>query len=311
MNKGLDQNVQKANLKIYGFTRVAFGVISSPLLLSATLVHHLRTKCTKFKKEGMEEYATIIRETIDNIYLDNLITGASNCKDAINVYQPMKTNFKEAPTNLQEWSSNDPEFEEAIEEEDREKDNTVKLLGILWNKKTGSLEIDLRVSEDDLVSITKRQILRRLAQNSDPLGLFTPVIINGKLFSQKLWKQHYDWGQELPEEMVQRWKSICQEWDKIAPSPLPRLLINKESKGNWQLHTFVDASSTTYAAVTYLRFEGENAKANSYLLYSKNRLCPCKGMTIPCLELMAILIGTKITKFITSQVRLRFNNCIS
>ena len=208
----------------------------------------METECTKFKEEGLKKYATIIQETINDIYVDNLITSASNCKDAINVHQLMKTNFKEASMNLRKWSSNNSEFEEAVKEEDQEKDGTVKLLGILWNKKTDSLEIDLRVSEDDSISITKRQILRRLAQNFDLLGLFTPAILNGKLFFQKLWKQHYDWDQELPKEVVQRWENICQEWDKIASLPLPRLLIDKESKGKWQLHTIVNYLRRCYVS---------------------------------------------------------------
>ena len=97
--KDLTKNVQKGNLKIYRFTPVAFGVISSPFLLSATLPRHLRTEGTKFRKEGMKKYATIIQETINDTYVNIFITSASSCKDAINVYRLMKTTFKKASMN--------------------------------------------------------------------------------------------------------------------------------------------------------------------------------------------------------------------
>ena len=38
-------------------------------------------------------------------------------------------------------------------------------------------------------------------------------------------------------------------------------------------------------------------------MFSKTRLAPIKGMTIPCLELMAVLIGVRCVKFVQSQLK--------
>uniref|UniRef100_A0A1I7VXE7 Uncharacterized protein n=1 Tax=Loa loa TaxID=7209 RepID=A0A1I7VXE7_LOALO len=57
----------------------------------------------------------------------------------------------------------------------------------------------------------------------------------------------------------------------------------------------------------------------SSLIFSKSRIAPIKGMTIPRLELMAILIGTRAAQFVMTQLDLTntkqmaktvTNNCV-
>lgn len=62
--------------------------------------------------------------------------------------------------------------------------------------------------------------------------------------------------------------------------------MNRETPGNWELYASVDASVVVYTSIICLRFEDNNANADSYLIFSKNRFCPVKGMTIPLLKLM-------------------------
>lgn len=69
--KNIDKPVTKENIKIYRFTRVLFGVIASPFLLSATIRHHLKIKGNQLAKEIK-----------DNIYVDNIIMKADSLKKA-------------------------------------------------------------------------------------------------------------------------------------------------------------------------------------------------------------------------------------
>ena len=55
------------NLQVYRFCRIPFGVISSPVLLAATICHHL-------KQIGSSTAEQII-------YVDNLITGAQTVEE--------------------------------------------------------------------------------------------------------------------------------------------------------------------------------------------------------------------------------------
>ena len=67
-----DPSVNNDNLREYRFTRVPFGVVSSPFLLGATVEHHLDT------------YDSAISENIKiDIYVDNLVTGSDSVEQAI------------------------------------------------------------------------------------------------------------------------------------------------------------------------------------------------------------------------------------
>ena len=66
---------------------------------------------------------------------------------------------------------------------------------------------------------------------------------------------------------------------------------------------FCDASKSAYAAVVYLLQRNE-VTSKSDLIFAKTRLAPMKEITIPCLELMAVLIGVCCVQFVKDQLRL-------
>ena len=83
------------NLCIYRFRRVPFSIICS---LFSTLRYHLN-------KEG-SDIATII---CDNIYVDNVLVGATSAQEVYYIYEQAKI-FERASKNLRQWSSNGNEF---------------------------------------------------------------------------------------------------------------------------------------------------------------------------------------------------------
>ena len=83
--------VKSDNIQEYRFCRVPFGLISSPFLLGATIESHL------------ESYDSELALKLKNdIYFDNLITGADSIESAIQVYRESKSIFREASMNLRE-----------------------------------------------------------------------------------------------------------------------------------------------------------------------------------------------------------------
>ncbi|KMQ82315.1 integrase core domain protein, partial [Lasius niger] len=64
---------------------------------------------------------------------------------------------------------------------------------------------------------------------------------------------------------------------------------------NIQLHCFVDASEKAYGAVVYFRYHHKNA-LQSRMVVSKSRVAPLKKLSLPRLELMAALIGVRLSK---------------
>jgi len=61
------------------FTRVVFGVSSSPHLLNATINHHLMTY--------QKSYPTLVDTLLRSIYVDNATYGADNEEEAYQLYK--------------------------------------------------------------------------------------------------------------------------------------------------------------------------------------------------------------------------------
>ena len=80
------------NIQVYRFTRIPFGIISSPPLLGSTVKHHLESIGTP-----------VTEQAVDDIYFDNLIIGVNTTGDAIQFYSEIKQSFKEVSMNMRDW----------------------------------------------------------------------------------------------------------------------------------------------------------------------------------------------------------------
>ena len=67
------------------------------------------------------------------------------------------------------------------------------------------------------------------------------------------------------------------------------------------LHTFVDASQDAYGAVVYSRVVYESGSVSTGLVAAKSRVAPLTTTSIPRLELLAAVLGLRLTES-TSRV---------
>ena len=79
------------------FTRVVFGVSSSPFLLNATLRHHL----DKYESS----YPNLIRKLRQSLYVDDLASGASDEEQAYQMFVTAKKILKDVGFNLRKFYS--------------------------------------------------------------------------------------------------------------------------------------------------------------------------------------------------------------
>ena len=157
------------NVQVYRFNRVPFGIISSPFLLAATLDHHLKS------------YRNSVAETIrDNIYVDNVVTGTTTVTEVVNFYRKAKQIFKGASMNLRDWMSNDESVMNEIPLDDRASQGPIKILGLTWIIENDTICLKGHKESNANSGLTKREALKRLASVYDPLGLFSPVTLQGK-----------------------------------------------------------------------------------------------------------------------------------
>lgn len=178
--------------------------------------------------------------------------------------------------------------------------DSVKVLGHTWNVESDTISLKSQ-------GLTKRNVLKELASVFDPLGLVSPVLLKGKLFIQSLWSKHLNWDDAINSEEMAVWATVSSDLCKLSDYQISRSIamndINKDSKN--RLFCFCDASACVYASAVYLLQKSETSESKSDLLFSETRLAPLKKMTIPRLELLAVLIGVRCVKFVESQLKIQ------
>uniref|UniRef100_A0A1I7WQ34 Retrotrans_gag domain-containing protein n=1 Tax=Heterorhabditis bacteriophora TaxID=37862 RepID=A0A1I7WQ34_HETBA len=278
----LSQPPSPKNLVTYRFARVPFGKISSPFLL------------------GQHE-SPISKQLWRNLYVDNVFLSASTFDEAKSLYFESKEIFSDASMNLREFISNNEAFNQFLQQEGNPQQKSTKILGIKWNNICDILSFSLPTYSATV--LTKRSILKFIASIYDPLGLISPILVLPKLLLQKLWKTSLSWDDDLTNELEDEWFSIIKNWDNQIISV--KRLIDISHSTPIRPHCFVDASGHTYGAVAYLRMvDIISQNISTRISFSKNRLCPIKEMTIPKLELMALVIGA--SKDLTVFIKNRF-----
>ena len=206
------------NLDVYRFRRVPFGIVSSPFLLEATVQHHLKL-----------QQSPIADAIARNIYVDNLMIGRPTPESAADIYHKAKAIFNSASMNLRQWISNCPEVTrhlQAVNPGDVVTQPVVSVLGLKWNTVDDSLHLPA-VPAVNSTSLNKRIILQLVASVYDPLGLFAPVTLNGKLLLRSLWSMAISWDVPLPQTL--------QDQAQATLAQLPRHNSGSTTATGWPL----------------------------------------------------------------------------
>ena len=286
-----DPTDPESDVIVYRFRAVLFGSVSSPFMLNAALHYHLRKSSTP-----------IAADIETNLYVDNVISGSESEADAVNYYNTSRSIMGQAKFNLRSWASNSVEVQSQAQTHDvAERDETTKVLGLLWHTDSDTLSLASKITIGDH-PVTKREILQGSSSIFDPLGLITPVTIQAKILLQELWKQHIDWDEPLEESFQNRWIKIIQEIREATELVIPRRYFTAIQFAVQDLHVFADASTKAYGAVAYF-----SQDTYTSLVMSKTRVAPLKTMSLPRLELMAAVLATRLATFILSSIKCQCN----
>ncbi|UYV74090.1 hypothetical protein LAZ67_11002078, partial [Cordylochernes scorpioides] len=164
--------------------------------------------------------------------------------------------------------------------------------------------------ENQTHKLTKRIMLSEAHAVFDPLGLFSPFTIVPKIILQQCWKSELKWDQPVPEDIVKKFVEWQSQIPELLSVRIPRWVM-RDGFEQASLHVFCDASQDAYATCIYLRTV-KNEEVNVQLVASKARVAPKKKLTIPRLELMSCLIGSRLTKqvmkIISESIAISENN---
>lgn len=244
---------------VYRFTRVLFGVTSSPALLSSTL---------KFITDSYAKTFPVTAKTLEeSLYVDDLVASVQSTGEAGKLRKEAKEVLASGGFTMRKWCSSDSQLRNTWkEEEETDSDADIKVLGLVWYLPDDTLSV-AAVSKICTDVPTKRSILRDASKVFDPLGFVAPFVIRVKILLQDIWREKLGWDEPTPESIMTTWRRWANELEDLNSSRLPRWMAKnyEEIPPSAGLHIFVDASEKAYAAVAFLRLEGPTQVTVSFL----------------------------------------------
>ena len=96
----------------------------------------------------------------------------------------------------------------------------------------------------------KRGVLSKLAKVYDPLGLVSPMTLEGKVIFRDVCDQKQAWDTKLAGPLLRRW----QKWEQSLPTEVavPRSITSfREPLLDVELHSFGDGSKLGVGAAVY------------------------------------------------------------
>ena len=315
------------------FTRVVFGVSSSPFLLNATLKDHVETY--------RSSYPEIVKTLMQLMYVDDVVTGADSEDEAYTLYTASKKILSHASFNLRKFVTNSSALQNRVNTEEiqsREGTNSQtkskvevseetyveatfptepfnrageqKVLGVRWNIHLDQLVFEFSGIAEVAMSLspTKRNVISLIGRFYDPLGFLSPVTIQFKVFMQELCKSKLSWDQALEGDTLNKWRSIVSDLTMNQPITIPRCFLSgvEDEMKQHRLYGFCDASNLAYAAVIYLVEEGGDSKYSRFVV-SKTRVSPLKVQTIPRLELLSTVLLARLMTNVMASLNTRLS----
>lgn len=234
-------------------------------------------------------------------YMDDGLCGAHDRDTLINLHSQLTTLLNKHGFQLHKYCSNDEIFLQAVGEQptsmsyDINPDDTPnKVLGLKWNPTTDNLCISVP-EKIESGPVTKRKILSIVAQCYDPLGLINAIIVKGKILIQKLWIKKLDWDTVITDpDILTEFNNFVNNLPLLATLKIPRFYFENKNISKIELHGFADASLSCYGCCIYFRAIYDDGTISSTLISSKSRIAPVKSITLPRLELCAMLLLSKL-----------------
>ena len=282
-----------------------FGCVSSPAVCTIGLKY-----CA-----GQLPAQDEAREYLEkNFYVDDGLFSTDSPTSAIEILSKTTSLLKSYGMKLHKIVSNSPTVLEKFPDALRSVSPTTlpsenpscSALGAQWDT-----EDDKFILIPDLPSkpFTKRGILSVINSLFDPLGLVSPVLLQGRLMQRQILSNKsdlgkYDWDDKLPQSYFKDWSDWLSSLDRLAELAIPRsfypdgfIPIRQE------LHIFSDASQKAIGHVAYIRSINKECESHVSFVTASSRLAPKAAPTIPRLELNAAVEACKTGFKINSELR--------
>lgn len=289
----------KAPFQDYAIIRIVWGLTSA----TYNAVRALRQCAIDHK----EQFPIASAAALSNFYIDDLLSGADTYDELMVLRKQMIDMLAAGGFPLAKWATNNPSLANETGQhmgEERSFEDESGVLGMLWAPASDTFSLRLSgPSDPEPTTLTKRQLISRVAQVYDPSGLFAPIIVIGKMIIQDIWRLKLEWDQCVPQNIIQRYNEFHRNVMELSSISVPRWInYSKDVTAEW--HLFSDASECAFGACAYLRTVDGNGTVSCHLVQSRNRVAPIKLQTIPRLELMGAQMAVELWKYVSAACKL-------
>lgn len=294
------------NPRAYRMTSVIFGAACSP----SSAIYVKNTNAAAFKEEFPEATLAVER----NHYMDDYLHSFQTEGEAIRIAGEVDAIHRKAGFELRGWASNRPGVARklargGIESKEVELGSKEeKTLGLRWftEKDEMGFRSSLRNLPEDVANLkrtpTKREVTSAVMSTFDPMGLASPVLIQGKKLLQDIWRSGVGWDEEVAPEEEASWGDYLKSLQLLRDLRIPRCIARTSTEG--ELHVFTDASEVAYSCAVYWR-QSHGRQHDVALLAGKARVTPLKPVSIPRLELQAALLGTRLARSVEEELDIK------
>ena len=150
---------------------------------------------------------------------------------------------------------------------------------------------------------TRRGVVSTIDSVYEPLGLVSPVVLEGKLILQQLVNMGkkannnspLGWADPLPEIMNQRWRGWRDVLSDREKESIPQYYHRRgfgtiKQRG---IHAFSDTSKEAIGTAVYLREVNGGGEIRVSLLYIWSKIARVHSSSIPRLELCSAVLTTQ------------------
>ena len=266
--------------------------------------------------DNQHRYSSLaVKTVLRDFYVDDLLKSVESDIEAQNLIKELKEMLASSGFNLTKLFSNSQSALSAVascdlgrnkETMELEKSPIERTLGILWDIKYDKFTFSSKPPGKTIPN-TKRSVLKTVSSVFDPLGFLAPFLVRAKIILQDLWRRKCNWDDKLSKSEADSWKNWLTELQNVELFKIRRCYTIYTGVHRIELHIFVDASENAFGAVAYLRVMYYNGKVTISFVMAKSRLVPIKPLTIPRLDLQAVVLGVRLKNSIVDEIDIEIN----
>lgn len=289
----------------YRMTSLIFGATCSP----AIAIYVKNRNAERHAATHPEAVSAIIR----NHYVDDYLASYKTEQEAADIARQVRDIHRGAHYELARWTSNSQVVLQSLDVTEQAPTvgldgaaPTERVLGLIWRPTADVLEFNLNLQRLPTAILerqepTKRDILKILMSVFDPLGLAAPVTIGAKQILQEVWRRGTDWDTKIDRDLAAQWHEWMSHLTALRDVSIDRCYLHYSDATNLQLHVFVDASETAYAAALYWRATDSSGAVHTSLITAKAKVAPLTVKSIPRLELQAAAMGSRMASAVVDE----------